>query len=313
MPEYQQLMKRLDDGEVLILDGATGSETERLGISAHDQVWCAMATETHPDVVREIHENYIRAGAEIITTNTFTSGRDVLDGAGLGHKCDDLNRRSAELAQEARDAAGNRPVWIAGSIAAFGDWEEMDKMQMRSNIARQAEVLAEAGVDLFLLEMLGADGPLTKAAIEETSKTGLPVWVALSCVAVDSSSGLELGTQLAAADAPMRYGTGTFGESAAEIKEAGGDVFLVFHSQVDVVREAIRQLQESVGGHVGVYPHCGEWKQPNWQFVNMISPVDYLDEAQTWVEAGAQIVGGCCGIGLDHMKVLGGGLPRSTR
>ena len=62
-----------------------------------------------------------------------------------------------------------------------------------------------------------------------------------------------------------------------------------------------------------MYPHCGEWKQPNWQFVNMISPEDYLDEANSWVEDGAQIVGGCCGIGLDHMKVLGGGLPRSTR
>ena len=313
MPEYGELTNRLDEGEVLILDGATGSETERLGISAHDDVWCAMATETHPDIVREIHENYIKAGAEIITTNTFASVRNVLEGAGLGHKVDELNRRSAELAQEARDAVGNGPVWIAGSVANFGTWESMDQDQVRANFARQAEVLAEAGVDLILLEMLGADAPLTVASIEESSKAGLPVWVALSCVNEEGSDQLTLGTQLASDDAAMRYGTGTFGESAAEIKQAGGDVFLVFHSQVDVVREAIRQLQESVGGPVGVYPHCGEWKQPNWQFVNMISPEDYLEEAKAWVSDGAQIAGGCCGIGRDHMKLLGDQLPRSTR
>ena len=313
MPEYRQLLDRLADGEVIILDGATGTEIERLGVAMHEDVWCAMATETHPETVRKIHENYIRAGADVITTNTYASGRQFLALGGLGDKTDELNRRSAELAIEARGTAGGDPVWIAGSISARGAWENVDRVRMRTDLARQAEVLAEAGVDLILLEMLGADGPMTVAAIEESGKTGLPVWVSLSCMDEDGSPGVALGIRQSSAAPGKRYGTGTFGESAAEIKKAGGDVYFVFHSQVNIAGEALRQLRESVDGPVGIYPHCGDWRPPNWQFVNMISPEDYLEEAKTWIGDGAQIVGGCCGIGLDHMKLLRDSLPKRLR
>ena len=316
MADYQQLMDRLADGDVIILDGANGSEIQRLGVDMHENAWCALATETHPDVVRTIHENYINAGAQIITTNTYASGRQFLEdfgGAGsdsnLADKTDDLCRRSVELAFEARDAAGNGPVWVAGSVSALGTLERLGEARMRASFGRQAEVLAESGVDLLLLEMLGCDGPLSIVAIEEAKKTGLPIWVALSCMAEDSGE-VALGARGGTGGQGRRYGTGTFGESAAEIAKAGGEVFFVFHSQVEIAREGLRQLQESVGGPVGIYPHCGEFRAPDWQFVNMISPEDYLAEAKTWVDDGAQIVGGCCGIGFDHLKLLGEGLPR---
>ena len=310
MPEYRELAKRLDEGDVLILDGATGSEIERLGVAMHDSVWCAMATETHPDTVRTVHENYIRAGAEIITTNTYASGRSFLNMGGLGDKTDELNRRSAEIALEAREAAGNGPVWVAGSISAFGELADKDKAQTRKDFARQAEVLAEAGVDLLLLEMLGCDSPLTVVAIEEAKKAGLPLWVAMSCMAEDDSDEVALGIRHQSSSPGVRYGSATFGESAAEIAKSGGEAFFVFHSQVDIAGRALRQLRESVDAPVGVYPHCGDFEAPSWQFVNMISPEDYLEEAKTWVDGGAQVVGGCCGIGLDHMELLRDGLPR---
>ena len=316
MPEYQQLMDRLANGDVVILDGANGSEIQRLGVDMHEGAWCALATETHPDVVRTIHENYIRAGAEIITTNTYASGRQFLEDFGgkdfgLGDKTDELVRRSTELAVEAREAAGNGPVWVAGSISALGALERLGEARMRASFGRQAEVLAESGADLLLLEMLACDGPLSVVAIEESRKVGLPIWVALSCMADDSGE-VALGSRQATGNQGRRYGTGTFGESAAEIAEAGGDVFFVFHSQVEIAREGLRQLRESVGGVVGIYPHCGDFKAPDWQFVNMISPEDYLEEAKSWVNDGAQIVGGCCGIGLDHMKLLRDGLARNV-
>ncbi len=319
MPEYQQLMDRLADGDVIILDGANGSEIQRLGVDMHENAWCALATETHPDVVRAIHENYIRAGAEIITTNTYASGRQFLEdfggdgtGSDMADKTDELCRRSTELAFEAREAAGNGPVWIAGSISAIGTLDRLGEARMRASFARQAEVLAESGVDLLLLEMLACDGPLSVVAIEEAKKTGLPIWVALSCMADDTSE-IALGARQRTGTQGRRYGTGTFGESAAEIAKSGGDVFFVFHSQVEIAREALRQLKESLGGPVGIYPHCGDFEAPDWQFVNMISPEDYLEEAKAWVSDGAQIVGGCCGIGLDHMKLLRDGLPRKIQ
>ena len=183
MPEYQQLMDRLANGDVVILDGANGSEIQRLGVDMHEGAWCALATETHPDVVRTIHENYIRAGAEIITTNTYASGRQFLEDFGgsdfgLGDKSDELVRRSTELAFEAREAAGNGPVWVAGSISALGALERLGEDRMRASFGRQAEVLAESGADLLLLEMLACDGPLSVVAIEESRKVGLPIWVA---------------------------------------------------------------------------------------------------------------------------------------
>ena len=313
MPEYRQLMQRLADGDVIILDGATGTEIERLGGEMHDDVWCAMATETHPDVVRTVHEKYIDAGAQIITTNTYASGRDSLNVGGLGDKSDELCQRSAELALAARENAGNSPVWVAGSISAYGRLEEKGASQMRSDFARQAEVLAGAGVDLVLLEMLGCDVPMTVAAIEETSKAGLPVWVALSCMTEEGSSEVALGIGQLYTEPTVRFAEGAFGDAAAEIAQAGGDVYFVFHSRVEIAREALRQLRESVDRPVGMYPHCGYWAAPDWKFVNMISPEDYLEEAKAWVSDGAQIVGGCCGIGLDHMKLLSDGLPRKIR
>ncbi len=319
MPEYKQLTDRLDGGDVIILDGANGSEIQRMGAPMHENAWCALATETHPDIVRSIHENYINAGAEIITTNTYASGRQFLEdfggrgtGSALSDKSDELCRRSVELAIEARDAAGNGPVWIAGSVSALGTLERLGEDRMRSSFGRQAAVLAESGVDLLLLEMLACDGPLSVVAIEEAAKTGLPIWVALSCMKDDSGE-IALGARQRPGAGGRRYGSGTFGESAAEIAEAGGEVFFLFHSQVEIAREGLRQLRESVGGAVGIYPHCGDFVAPDWQFVNMISPEDYLEEAKAWVGDGAQIVGGCCGIGLDHIKPLKDGLPRSVR
>jgi len=62
---------------------------------------------------------------------------------------------------------------------------------------------------------------------------------------------------------------------------------------------------------VGAYPHSGDWESPNWRFVNQISPQDYVTEAHGWVNSGAQIVGGCCGIGVEYIKLLRDGLPKS--
>ena len=115
------LVDRLDRGGALILDGAIGTELERRGAPGpHDASW-AVALDTHPDLVRAVHEDYIRAGAEVITTNTFSSGRHAL--RKIGHEQDfrAWNERAVRLAVEARDATARHPVWIAGSVAAFGN------------------------------------------------------------------------------------------------------------------------------------------------------------------------------------------------
>jgi S-methylmethionine-dependent homocysteine/selenocysteine methylase len=102
---------RLDAGEVVILDGAMGTELERRGVPMDDVAWDAAALATHPDLVREVHEDYIEAGAEVIITNTFATARHVLEPAGMGGQFRALNMRAVTLAKEAREdvADGQSP------------------------------------------------------------------------------------------------------------------------------------------------------------------------------------------------------------
>ena len=106
-----RLEQRLAGGDVVILDGATGTELERRGVPMDGQAWSATANLTHPDVVRSVHEDYIRAGADVIITNTFATARSLLDAAGLGERVVEVNRRAVELAREARDQAAGTCGW----------------------------------------------------------------------------------------------------------------------------------------------------------------------------------------------------------
>ena len=94
---------KLQSGEVIILDGATGTEIARLGAPMDSAAWCGVVNKTHPDLVRQVHENYLRAGADVIIANTFATCRHVLAGADLADETVAINTRAVELAREARD------------------------------------------------------------------------------------------------------------------------------------------------------------------------------------------------------------------
>ena len=147
------MQERLAAGEVIIIDGAMGTELQRRGVPMDKVAWSAAAIATHPDTIREIHEDYIRAGAEVVITNTFGAARHVLARASLGERVRELNRRAVELAREARDRASDgRKVWVAGSISSFLPEDDWNKMVMPdvavASYREQAEVLAASGVDL---------------------------------------------------------------------------------------------------------------------------------------------------------------------
>src|SRR5215210_8849091 len=114
-----ELERRMGEGEVVVLDGATGTELEKRGVPMDDAAWCAVALVTHPETVREVHEDYIRAGADVIITNTFPTARHVLEPAGMGERFRELNALAVELAKEARENAADGAVFIAGSISTF--------------------------------------------------------------------------------------------------------------------------------------------------------------------------------------------------
>src|SRR5262245_46383123 len=197
MTTFADLQARLDQGKVIVLDGATGTELQRRGVPMHGFAWSAAALDTHPETVREVHEDYIRAGADVIITNSFSTARHVLEPAGLGDRVRALNQRAVGLAQEAcENAASGRPVAIAGSISRFRA-DDIPGEQLEANYREQAELLADAGVDLIALEMM-YNVERAAPAIRAALATGLPIWIGFSCrVAKDGAVQLLDGSPFA--------------------------------------------------------------------------------------------------------------------
>lgn len=299
----QELVERLGRGEVVILDGAMGTELERRGVPMDRVAWSGAAIATHPQVIREIHEDYIRAGADIVITNTFGASRHVLEPAGLGERVGELHRTAVTLAREACDVAGDgRPLYVAGSISCFlpenAKGTELPADVARANYREQADNFAEAGADLIILEMM-MDAQSTILAIEAAAATGLPVWVGFSCRMV--------------ADDVVFWQEGRdvdFAPAFEKAMAAGGVVAGVMHSEVETVVPALSVVLSRWSGPVAAYPHSGHFTMPEWQFVDIISPEGYLAAAEQWVAMGAQIIGGCCGIGPDHIRLLKSRLPK---
>jgi S-methylmethionine-dependent homocysteine/selenocysteine methylase len=295
-----ELERRMGEGEVVVLDGATGTELEKRGVPMDDAAWCATALVTHPGTVREVHEDYIKAGADVVITNTFPTSRHVLGPAGLGDRFRELNELAVELANQARENAAERPVYLAGSISTFSarldDALQPPEEEARANYREQAEVLAEAGVDLIALEML-RDVRQAGYAVEGAVATGLPVWAGFSC------KRREDGTVM------LWDGENTLAEALEEMSLSGVSVVSVMHTLVEDTPAALDQAARGWDGLVGAYPHAGRFVMPNWQFTDEISPRGFADEALRWLDAGARAIGGCCGIGPEHIMALGEALP----
>ncbi len=259
--------------------------------------WSATALLTHPDVVREAHEDYIRAGAEMIITNSFATARHVLEAISLGDRAQEMNARSVKLALEARErAAEERPVFVAGSISSNSPGADRSKLptvaRVEESYREQAGILAEAGVDLLILEMM-SDIDYTSAAMRAATSTGLPTWVGFSCRMSDDGS------------TPMLLGADETLERALEtIMPLGGSLVAVMHTFTEDTGPALEVVRRNWDGPVGAYAHTGGWKMPNWKFEDVISPEEYLAAAQKWVGQGTQVVGGCCGMGPEHIRVL---------
>ena len=297
------VQERLDGGEVLILDGAMGTELERREVPMDDVAWDAAALATHPDLVREVHEDYIKAGADVIITNTFATARHVLEPAGMGGQFRELNNRAVTLAKEARENVADGSVFIAGSISTMSAHDdhsyEPRAEKARDNYQEQAEVLAESGVDVIALEMM-RDLEQTSYAVEAAVATRLPVWVGFSCKTTDE------GTVV------LWDGNHTLTEALEQIPPLGASVVSIMHTLTEDTPPALREVTSRWSGPVGAYPHSGEFIMPNWQFIDMVSPEDFTTQAQGWLGMGVQLIGGCCGIGPEHIRILKERLPKRS-
>ncbi len=288
----------LDRGEILLLDGGTGTELERRGVPMNSAAWCGTAALEHQDAIRDLHEDYIRAGADAVITNTFATHRPLLEAAGLGGRIEQIVRQAVAAALEARERAGCPGVLVAGSMSTMpannsrSGYAPLDE-QMAA-YREQAGLLAGSGVDVIALEMM-QDRERAALAFRAAKETGLPVWLGVSA-RKDPETG---------AITPFNWPDESFERLLDTLIPIGPSIVHVMHSEIAAVPEAVAMVQARWPGPIGVYPESGHFTMPNWNFVDVIDPADLLAEARGWVAAGVRIVGGCCGLGPDHIRALG--------
>ena len=289
------LHDKISRGERVIIDGAMGTELEARGVPMNDKAWSGTAVLTHPATVRAAHEDYIAAGAEVIITNTFASGRQNLALAGLDDEFERINRGAVELAIQARNARADQPVAIAGSMCewVFSDGPWANATRLSDAYRQQAELLAEAGVELLAIEM--SSHPVYARLITEAAvATGLPVWLGISCKRETR------GDALVGFDPPHT----DFDGLVKDLVKSGAGVINVMHSLVDDTDDGLAVVRKYWSGPVGAYPESGHFKMPNWQFVDVIEPDVLVAHVSRWVEQGVQIIGGCCGLSVPHVRAL---------
>ena len=232
-----------------------------MGVPMGGAAWCAEALATHPDTVRQLHEDYIRLGADIVTANSYASSPHVLEVAGLGDRADELNALSVTLAREAiTKVSPGRPVWVAGSMSSFGVYAVTRKGRalpsmtvLTESYKRQAHALAEAGADFLVLEMIRDTvhgTPLLNAALD----TGLPVWVGLSCALTDDGEVRMLSGESFLAPSEV-----DFLETMDALMAIGGSVVAVMHSDVPCVGPGLKAARTRWEGPLAAYPNSGRF------------------------------------------------------
>ncbi len=289
-----------------MLDGGIGSEIQRRGVKMDPSAWSAAAHCYDPDLVYQIHCDYIRAGAQIITTNTFYSARHILETIGLGDQMQQINQRAVELALKARQDSGCNDVIVAGSMSTIPSLIDPDDVsrgsQVIENHTRQASTLAQAGVDVLLCEML-MDSAASLDLIACAGLSGLPVWAGVSA-SVDRNN----PDQLMAFRTPGKYRAmqdESFEYLVELVSSTNIEVMGVMHSRPAVMANALTILRKHWAGPAMAYAETGHFSDQQWCFEDSINPQEYAQLMVNWIEQfDLQIAGGCCGTTVEHIKSL---------
>jgi homocysteine S-methyltransferase len=300
---YAETERRLRGGGIVILDGGTGTELQSRGVPMDPDAWCGPSTLGNANVLESVHRDYIAAGADVITANTYASSRLMLGPAGYADRFGEINRAAVATAQRARAASGRDGVLVAGSLShmcpVVGGTARPDPArapsaaQMAEAFEELAMLLRDEGCDLILLEMM-YDPDRMPAAFAAAAATGLPVWAGFSARRGDDGRLLSFEPHT---DMP-------FGDLLPVLREFDVAAAGIMHTPSNLVGDAIDILRGAFGGPLLAYPDSGYFRMPQWQFEDVIPPGEFQRFAMQWVEGGVQIVGGCCGLSPGHIAAL---------
>jgi len=280
--------ERLEVAQPLLLDGATGTELSRRGIDLNDPSWTARAILENPRTLWQIHRDYVEAGAEIITANTFRTHARSLASIGQSRAARDLTLQAVQIA---RDAAGAE-TYVAGSIAPLEDCyspqRTPDNSALLQEHADMADALAAAGVDFLLIEtqITIREGAI---AAQAAHSTGIPFGVSFVCNAAGNLLSGESLLDACRAVAPFQPA-----------------LFLVNCVPMDEVENDLHPVQMAGPGiPLGAYANTGRLlADGSWESTDGKLPAVYAEYASRWIAAGFRLMGGCCGTTPLHISHL---------
>jgi S-methylmethionine-dependent homocysteine/selenocysteine methylase len=291
----------LADREIGWLDGGLATELQRGGMSVREPWWTtrALNSEANRRLLREVHERYLGAGAQVITANTFRCNlralrRLGLDAAGLAW----MVHAAVGVAQAAR---GVSEAWVAGSMAPVEDCYQPGLVppdaELRAEHRWLATELVRAGVDVVLIETMNSLRE-ARIALEQVQAAGGRAWVSFVCA---GDARLLSGERLA--------------DAAVAMERGGAEAVLVNCTAPAGTEAALRALRDACSGPIGAYPNIEDRGDiPRWTHVDRYVPTtmpveEFADRIAGWRETfGIDLVGGCCGTTPYHLAAAHGRL-----
>jgi S-methylmethionine-dependent homocysteine/selenocysteine methylase len=291
----------MPEGRPALLDGGMGRELRNRGVPILDTIWSANALLVAKDTVLQVHKDYIEAGADIITTNTYGIIRSELKKEGIEDKFVELNRLAGKLAITA-SRSSEEGVAVAASLPPLRGSYRPDLVGKFDEIVplyrEQAEIL-EPYCDLFICETMSS-GEEARAAATAAAEFGRPVWVSFTLLE-DKSGKLRSGETIA--------------EAAAKLKDLPVSGILAnctAPESIDAAMPELAKLGKVAGGYANTFQDIPkDWvmdgKKPTDGLLKLredLDPEHYAVHAKTWLAAGARVIGGCCGTGPAHIARL---------
>jgi 5-methyltetrahydrofolate--homocysteine methyltransferase len=292
-PRGREILERIRAGEVLVFDGGYGTELFAAGLAngACPELW----NDTHADVVARIHRGYFAAGSQIVETNTFGGSRLKLNEYRIGDRARELNEKGARLARSVAPPAG----YIAGSIgptsrlpAEYEPLGDTTDEEYFETFKEQAEALAEGGVDLFAVETMMFPQEATAAV--------------RACTAVAPDRPVMATMFFQFEELHDRDRT-MWGESPAEVARtllaAGADVVGMNCGRgPDRAIVIIREMRAVTGAPLVAYPNAGLPITRGDAVTYELGPEEMAKDYPALLDAGANIVGACCGSNAAHIR-----------
>jgi 5-methyltetrahydrofolate--homocysteine methyltransferase len=280
-------LERLERGDVLIADGATGTTCQRMGlpIGVAPEEWVF----TDPERIIALHRGFAQAGSDIVLTCTFGGTSIRLADGPFADRAPELNRRAAELARE----GVGQEVLVAGSLGPTGQLCEplgtLTHDEAAAAYAEQAEALVEGGVDLLVLETMFCQFEAGAAIDGVRRATDLPFVLAFS---FDRGTRTMMGTTTAeVVDLAIQQGAAAVGANCG--------------TSLENMSSIVAELAAAAPGlPLWVKPNAGLPRMTGDSAVYDVTPEDFAEAARGYVAAGARVVGGCCGSTSEHVRAI---------